>query len=324
MKTTRTRISSETYRGWALAEWCAHVETLGVASLTAWANSARSSYNHAVSLGVQRRVARELGWLPKLEKGEMHRMTDLEFAERFRDKGTQSVTDMWKSAQHWCEFLRRENRLDEVAGILGFGYVQESHPSDIDYYLERCSRVGDLKAWRYIDRNAADAARRHGLMKEITRLAPRAPKAGYPSAGGPCRSLPELAVARLLEANDIAFTTQLEYPFTFPRGRTHHSRSDFYLLEKGAFVEVWSVPDDETDPHWEQYQLRRQFKQKTCQRLNLRLLEIEAHLLFRSGIESYVSHVAAVLEGIGLPLRVKLGAAEALDPKPIEDRLGGG
>lgn len=324
MKNQRAKISSEEYRSWSIKRWCRHVESLAVSSLSRWAEKSRSSYNHAVTLGVQRRVARELGWLPKLEKGEMARMTDCEFAMRFQAKGVQSMTDLWKSAQHWCEFLRREGRLEKVAEMLGFGYVQESHPNDLDYYLERCERIGDLTAWRFIDKNAAEAARKFGLMKAIERRAPRRPKQGYPSSGGYCRSLPELAVARLLEANDIPFVTQLDYPFTFPRGLSHKSKCDFYLTESGAFLEVWSVELDEQDLHWEQYLVRRRFKTATCERLNLRLLNIEGQLLFRSNIEVYLAHVAAVLEDVGVHVPVKLGRSEALDPKPLDDRLGGG
>lgn len=316
MNAKRQKISAGEYRSWSIARWCKHVKSLGVGSLSDWAYRSRSSYNTAVTLGVQRQVARALGWLPKLEKNEMQRMTDGEFAVRFQAKGARSMTDLWKSAQHWCEYLRREGRLEKVAGILGFGYVQESHPADVDYYLERCARVGDLKAWRLVDKNAAEAARKHGLMKEIDRRAPHRPRQGYPTAGGYCRSLPELAVARLLEANEVPFVTQLGYPFTFPRGRRHKSKCDFYLTETGAFLEVWSTGLDDESAHWEQYLVRRRFKTSMCERLNLRLLNVEAKLLFRSGIDVYLAHVAAVLEEAGIAMPVRLGRTEALDPKP--------
>ena len=78
------RISSAEYRNWNLDDWCNHVRTLGVNRLSDWAQASRSSYNHAVTLGRQREVARKLGWLPKLDKDEMQRMTDEEFVERFR------------------------------------------------------------------------------------------------------------------------------------------------------------------------------------------------------------------------------------------------
>ncbi|HOP16297.1 MAG TPA: hypothetical protein PLX99_06790, partial [Gammaproteobacteria bacterium] len=154
MNNKQQRMSSEEYRSWSIARWCRHVQSLGVSSLSTWAVNSRSSYSHAVTLGVQRKVARQLGWLPKLEKNEMQRMSDADFALRYQAKGVQSMTDLWKSAQHWAEYLRREGRLEKVANILGFCYVQESHPNDIDYFLERCERVGDLKAWRLIDKNA--------------------------------------------------------------------------------------------------------------------------------------------------------------------------
>src|SRR5690606_25403618 len=113
------------------------------------------------------------------------------------------------------------------------------------------------------------AARKFGLMEELRKQAPRRPRRGYPTAGGYCRSLPELAFARLLEANGIAFVTQMDYPFTFPRGKCHHSKCDFYLCEFGAFLEIWSVLHDEEAAHWEQYQVRRSFKTAMCRKLNL-------------------------------------------------------
>jgi len=324
MSNKRKNISSAEYRAWSLKQWCRHVMSLEVETLTGWAMRSRSSYNHAVSLGVQREVARELGWLPKLEKGEMERMSDSDFALRFQAKGARSMTDLWRLAQHWCEFLRREGRLEAVANLLGFGYLVEFHPNYLDYYLERCERVGDLAAWRLVDKNAAEAARKYGLMEAIEQRAPRRSPEGYPSAGGNCRSLPELAVARLLEANGIVFCTQVDYPFTFPRGRRHKSKSDFYLSEFGAYLEVWSVPIDEMGDHWEQYQVRRRFKTGMCERLNLRLLHIEASLLFRSSVDVYLAHVAAVLEAVGVRMRNRLDRAEALSPKPTHDSFGSG
>lgn len=310
--------SSAEYRRWTLDQWCEHVKSLGVTTLTQWANTSRGTYNRAVTLGIQREIARALGWRTKLEKGEMLRMTDDDFAERFRAKGVRSVTDMWKTAQHWSEFLRREGRLERVASLLGFGYVQSSHPGDVDYYLKRCQRVGDLTAWRFLDKQAAEAARKHGLMNDVAAKAPRRPRCGYPTSGGRCQSLPELGLARVLEANDVPFVTQMPYPFTFPRGLSHKSKSDFYLATLGAFIEVWAVDPDDRSEHWESYQVRRRFKTSMCDRLNLRLINIEGWLLFKRGFDIYHAHLGAVLESeTRLCLEKELSAAEALALNPL-------
>lgn len=316
------KISSAQYRNWSIDEWCAHVRALDVTTLTGWATTARSSYNHAVTLGCQRDVARALGWLPKLDTGEMVRLSDEEFIQRFRDKGVESISDMWRAAQHWCEYLRREERLEGIAAALGFGYRMEWHPPELEYYLERCRRVGDFTAWCQLDRNAAAAARKFGLMGELRKRAPKRPRRGYPTAGGYCRSLPELALARLLEANGIAFVTQLDYPFTFPRGKRHHSKCDFYLTEFGAFIEVWSVYEHDKDAHWEQYQVRRNFKTVMCRKLNLRLLDIEGQMLFRQGIDAYLQHAGAVLSEAGLILPNCLDKVAALTPQYVP-QIGG-
>jgi len=318
------RISSAQYRSWSIDEWCAYVRALEVTTLSGWATMARSSYNHAVTLGCQREVARTLGWLPKLDTGEMGRLSDQEFIQRFHDKGVESISDMWRAAQHWCEYLRREGRLEGIAATLGFGYRMEWHPPELEYYLERCRRVGDFTAWGQLDRNAAAAARKFGLMEELRKRAPKRPRRGYPTAGGYCRSLPELALARLLEANDIAFVTQLDYPFTFPRGKRHHSKCDFYLTKFGAYVEVWSVYEDEKNVHWEQYQIRRSFKTAMCRKLNLRLLDIEGQILFRQRIDVYLQHARAVLEAAGLALPNGLDKASALAPQYVPQIRGKG
>lgn len=223
------RIRFEEYRRWNIEQWCGHVRSLNVSTLSQWAFKARGSYNIAVTLGYQRQFARNLGWLPKLEPGEMQRLSDDDFAERFRAMGAKSVTDMWKGAQHYCEFLRQASRLERVAALLGFGYVTEWRPNELEYYLERCRRVGDFTVWSLLDKNAVISARKFGLLAEVRKLAPKRPAKGYPTRGGPCQSLPELAVARLLEANGIEFLTQMAYPFTFPRGYRHPCRGDFYL-----------------------------------------------------------------------------------------------
>lgn len=316
------KISSAQYRNWSIDDWCAHVRALNVSTLTGWATTARSSYNHAVTLGCQREVARELGWLPKLDTGEMGKLSDEEFIQRFREKGVESISDMWRAAQHWCEFLRREGRLENLAKAMGFGYRMEWHPPELDYYLERCRRVGDFTAWCQIDRNAAAAARKFGLIDEVRKQAPKRPKRGYPTAGGYCRSLPELALARLLEANNIAFVSPLDYPFTFPRGRRHHSKCDFYLTEFGAYVEVWSVYEDEKDAHWEQYQIRRSFKTAMCRSLNLRLLHIEGQILFRQRTDAYLQHARAVLSEAGLILPNGLDEVAALAPHYVPQKGG--
>ena len=263
----------------------------------------------------QRKIARKLGWLPKLEPGEMATMTNTEFVARFRAKGATSVTDMWKEAQHYCEFLRRTGRLELVARKLGFGYISEWHPNDLEYFLERCRRVGDLTVWCQLDKNAAVAARKFGLMPAIRAAAPRRPAQGYPSAGGFCRSMPELAVARLLEANKIEFVTQMAYPFTFPRGYAHPCRGDFYLTRFGAYVEVWSAPSDDLAPFWESYLVRRRFKTELCGKLNLRLLDIEGQLLFHHGTDVYISHIIAVLQQAGLKITTGLDPWSALLPE---------
>ncbi|HEB58499.1 MAG TPA: hypothetical protein ENJ01_04695 [Gammaproteobacteria bacterium] len=316
--------SSSEYRSWSLDDWCEIVRSLNVDSLTAWANASRSTYNRAVALGRQREIARRLGWLPRLENGEMEKLTDDEFVLRFRERGVESITDMWRCAQHWCEFLRREERLEGVAERLGFGYVIERHPADLDYYLERCKRIGDIAAWCRLDKTAAEAARKHGLMEELRKFAPQRPNVGYPSKGGPCRSLPELAVARLLEANDIGFVTQFQYPFTFPRGNRRHSESDFYLTEEGAFVEVWSVTLDEESPFWTEYVVRRRFKSEMCRKFNLRLIEIEGALLFRKRPEIYLDHIHDVFSSAGIPLMVRLEGWGALCPEYVEKKRGEG
>lgn len=308
------RVPASVYREWTMEQWCDHVRELGVNSLTEWAASSRSSYNRAATLGLQRQVATRLGWKPKLENGGLKAMTDDEFVQGFREKGVKNLTDMWKSAQHWCELLRREGRLKRVAERLGCGYVLEFHPSDLEYYLERCRRVGDFTAWAQLDRNAADAARRNGLMEEVRKHAPKRPPQGYPTAGGFCKSLPELAVARLLEANEIEFVSEVQYPFTFPRGRRHRSKSDFYLTKFGAFVEVWSAPLEDTSPHFEMYLIRRRLKTELCRRLNLRLLHIEGSLLFRPGPEAFLEHVGAVLSDVGIVVNVKIDPWQALNP----------
>lgn len=319
------RISSKQYRDWTIEEWCEHVQALRVNRLSDWASASRSSYNHAVTLGHQREVARKLGWLPKLDSGEMQRMTDEEFVERFSSKGVRSMTDLWKSAQHWCEFLRREGRLEAVAEKLGFGYVVEWHPdNNVDYYLERCRRVGDFKAWCQLDKNAAEAARKHGLMDAVRKRAPKRPPKGYPSAGGSCKSLPELAVARLLEADAQSFVTQMDYPFTFPRGRRMRCKCDFYLTGFGAYVEVWAVYADDVSSHWESYQVRRRFKTDMCSKLNLRLLHIEGQILFRHGVEAYSAHIKAVLAMAGLKIHADLDRWAILDPHYVQEECRDG
>lgn len=312
------RIPASVYRQWTLEQWCDHVRELGVTSLSQWATSSRSSYNRAATLGLQREVAARLGWKPKLENGGLRSMTDDDFVAGFRAKGVRTISDMWRGAQHWCELLRTQGRFDAVANRLGCRYVNQSHPvDDVSYYLERCRRAGDLAAWAQLDRNAAEAARRNGLMDEIKKLAPKRPAKGYPSAGGYCRSLPELAVARLLEANEVKFVTQLPYPFTFPRGKRHLSKADMYLTEVGAYVEIWTVPISDTSAHFESYVVRRRFKTDMCERLNLRLLSIESQILFRVDVEAYLAHASAVLESIGVKLAVQLDPFSALaSPQP--------
>ncbi len=316
--------SSAEYRAWTLDDWSEHVRSLNVDSLTAWANVSRTTYNRAVALGHQREVARVLGWLPRLQNGELARMSDEDFVVRFRERDVRTISDMWRAAQHWCEFLRREGRLEGIAERLGFGYMIERHPPDVDYYLERCKRVGDLTAWCKLDKTAAEAARKHGVMEAVRERAPRRPTRGYPSKGGPCRSLPELAVARLLESNDIDFVTQLQYPFTFPRGRRRNSESDFYLSREGAYVEVWSVSVDDECPHWEEYLVRRRFKTEMCHKLNLRMIGLEGRLLFRERPEVYLDHIHAVFAEAGIPLKVKLDGWGALCPDYGEKKAGEG
>ena len=322
MSAVGKRRPSREYREWTLDQWCDLVRSLGVNTLTQWATVSRGTYNRATMLGIQRDVARALGWLPRLDTGEMYQLTDHEFAERFRARGVASLTQMWRSAQHWCEFLRREGRLERVASLLGISYSQESHSNDVEYYLERCRRIGDFSAWCLLDKNAAETARRHGLMRKIRARAPKRPDNGYPTAGGRCQSLPELALARTLEANDVPFVTQLPYPFTFPRGRRHKSKCDFYLTEHGAFVEVWGVDPDDQGEQWRDYQLRRRFKTDLCRALNLQLLHIEGWLLFRKGIEIYRSHLGAVLEEAGISLPVVLSDAETLAAEPVGNGEG--
>jgi len=319
------RRSSAEYRAWTLDDWCEHVRSLNVDSLTSWANVSRATYNRAVALGFQRKVAEHLGWLPRLENGQLQRMTDEEFVTRFQARGVGSISDMWRVAQHWCEYLRREGRLERVAERLGFGYAMEWHPPQLDYYLERCRRIGDFTAWCLVDRNAAEAARKHGLMDTLRKQAPQRPPNGYPSAGGPCRSLAELAVARLLEANGIEFVTQVKYPFTFPRGRRRHSEADFYLTREGAYIEVWSVYLDEEDAHWEEYVVRRRFKTEMCRKLNLRLLDVEGQLLFRARHpDAYLEHVFAVLKEAGVPMNVQLDGWGAFNPEQSAEEAGEG
>jgi len=319
------RTSSKEYRNWTLDDWCEHVRSLKVSSLSEWAQASRSSYSHAVVLGCQRDVARSLGWLPKLEPGEMLRMCDEEFAERFRSKGAKSMTDLWRGKPHWCEFLRREGRLERVAALLGFGYVQEWHPADdVSYYVERCERIGDFTAWCQLDKNASEAARKHGLLKEVKKQAPKRPKKGYPTAGGFCISLPELGLARFLEANDESFVTPMDYPFTFPRGRRHRCKADFYLTGFGAYVEVWSAFPDDDSPYWESYQVRRRFKTDMCERLNLRLLHVEGQILFRYGPEAYIAHIREVMAAAGLKLDSSLDRRALLNPKYASKVIGDG
>jgi hypothetical protein len=152
-------------------------------------------------------------------------------------------------------------------------------------------------------------------MDELRKCAPQRPRQGYPTAGGFCRSLPELAVARLLEANGVSFVTQLDYPFTFPRGRRQRCKTDFYLSQEGAFVEVWSMLPDDTSTYWESSQVRRRFKTSLCRKLNLRLLEIEGHLLFRHGPDAFLAHTAAVLSSGGVRIESNVDRWSALDPK---------
>ena len=70
------RTSSKDYRNWTLTDWCEHVKSLGVKTLTEWSIASASSYNHAVALGRQRDIARKLGWLPPLPRVEMETMSD--------------------------------------------------------------------------------------------------------------------------------------------------------------------------------------------------------------------------------------------------------
>jgi len=307
------RRSSREYRQWSLEDWCKHVRELGVTSLSQWATQSRSTYSRAATLGLQRDVAAELGWMPKIENGGLKSLSDGEFVERFRAKGVTSITDMWRSAQHWCELLRREGRLEAVAERLGCRYTNEFHPADdLQYYLDRCQRVGDLTAWAQLDPHAADAARRNGLMADLRKVAPKRPSMGYPCEGGYCKSLPELAVARIFEANDQPYICDMAYPFTFPRGLRHSCKSDFYVTEFGAYLEVWTAPLTDTSAHFEDYVARRRFKTEMCKRLNLRLLHIEAEILFRVSVETYLEHVHSVLTDAGMKLSVKLDPFAAL------------
>ena len=321
------RILSKDYRTWSLDAWTECVRATGAKTLSQWAELSRSSYNHAVTLGVQRDVARALGWLPRLESGELEHMTDAQAAARFRTLDVASMTDMWRRAQPWCEKLRRAGRLESVAALLGISYVNEFHPSDdVNYYLERCARVGDFKAWCRLDRVAAQMARQHGLMPEVRRRAPKRPAEGYLTSGGYCASLAELAVARLLEVNGVEFRTQVDYTFTFPRGMRRNCRCDIWLPRAGAYVEVWLVEEGDTSAMWAEYGVRRRFKVSACAALNLRLLQVEGQLLFRQSIAAFLRHAAAVLTAGGVAVSVIPDERTALSleqPQEIAREHGG-
>jgi len=120
------------------------------------------------------------------------------------------------------------------------------------------------------------------------------------------------------------FVTQMKYPFTFPRGRRRPSESDFYLTREGAYVEVWSVPLTQENPHWEDYLVRRRFKTAMCRKLNLRLIGLEGQILFRQRPEVYLEHIHAVFAEAGIPLPMRLESWGALCPDRAEEEVGQG
>ena len=321
------KISSATYRGWTIAQWCDHVQSLGIHTLTEWATRSPYAYRQAVALGVQRQVASSAGWRSRVENGGLDRMSDADFAAHFLDLGVRTLTDMWKRQQPWCQYLRRQGRLTQVAALLGIHYTNEFHPAEVGYYVARCLDVGYFEAWCHADRIAAETARRHGLISEVRARCPGRPAAGFVTRGGRCHSLPELALARLLEFNDIPFITEPAYPFHLSERRYHLCRADLQLLRLNNLrVEVWATTLDDTSRRWKLYLTRRMAKVARCRELGLPLLEIEGRNLFRMRLISYLDYLADCLNEVGVPIGIlpEPRQALALDGPAQESPDGGG
>lgn len=303
------RMTADAFRAWSLDQWCEHVRSLGVNSLTAWASTDRNAYNHARILGIQRQVADRLGWLPKLVNGGLAHLDEDDIAQRFRARGVQTLTDMWKTGQPWCERLRAAGRLEAMAARLGIAYTNEFHPADIDYYLKRCRDAGYFEAWCVLDRVAVWAARKHQLLAQVSHRAVHRPER-FDTAGGSCGSLAELAVCRLLEANGIEFATEPHYPMQGGRGSP--LRADLYLPGIDAWIEVWACELDDDSRRWTDYRRRRRLKTALCRTAGLRLIGIEGNLLHRKGVTAVLEHAVSALRAAGLLLPVVPEARQAL------------
>lgn len=319
------RITSATYRGWSVAQWCDHVQSLNIHSLTEWANISPYAYRQAVALGIHRQVADVAGWSPRVENGALVHMSDAEFAVRFRRLRVGTMTDMWKRQQPWTQFLRSQGRLEDVAAMLGIAYVNEFHPIDVDYYVQRCMDVGYFEAWCQVDRIAAETARRHGLLAEVRNRCPGRPADGFTTRGGRCHSLPELALARLLEYNDEPFLTEPSYPFHLSTRRYHLCRADFQLHRRnGLRVEVWATTQNDTSRRWTRYLARRQDKVQRCAELGLALLEVEGRNLFRLRVEGYLNYLVERLASVGVAITTLPEPRQALALEGPAQKAGDG
>lgn len=318
------RITTDEYRTWDLQRWITHARELGVSSISEWARVSEYTYRVALVLGVHRKVAAALGWRCKIENGGIQRMSDEEFAARFRALGVRTITDMWRSQQPWCQFLRQEGRLQRVAALLGIEYVNKFHPADLSYYVDRCRAAGYFDAWCQLDRNAVWAARKHGLLDEVRQRCPRRPDDGFITRGGRCTSLPELAVARLLEYNRIPFVTEPEYPFHLSARRYHLCRADFLLTLHDVWVEVWSTPLEAKQIHWLRYPEKRRAKVQRCYEFGLRLVEIEGRLLFTRRVPGYLAYLRETFRAAGIPIRVIPEPRQALALEGPRDMAGNG
>ena len=298
------RRSAETYRNWTIDEWCDHVRKTGVQSLAQWAERSRSSYNHALALGVQRTVADALGWHSKPPNGAMRRWTNEDFAQKFRRYQVHTITDMQLANNAWCTFLRREGRFAAVRKLLNVDYVTERHEPTVEYFVARARRFDFFEGWCCAERCVAGTARRLGLFVSVRDRCPRRKTRWFNTTGGCVHSLPELVVARLLEANSVVFETEPAYPFHVEGRRIHPARADFYLPKFDLWIEIWGMRFRDQSARGRVYRRRRIHKVGMCNKIGIRLVGVDGWQLFRCTLPDFVAHVRRRVSHCGPALHI--------------------
>lgn len=266
-----------------------------------------------IYLDIKEDVFDELGWIPLINYSQLSNYELLEKADFIcRTYNIDSLANLESQFGSLVKNIRDRGEISKLCESQNFVQPNKWIGMSFDKLVKFLSDSGfaSLSDWHMESSGSYKYATSENWLDEIKKIFCWGKYNGL--NGFQYDSLPETIVANLLFLYDISFTNHPCINNFLGHGGGRPA-SDFFIPKLALWVEVWAYRvDDQPDGIFEDYPMRRKYKEEQYSSNSMHLCGLEGGLLYRPyeiggikykrGLTNFTRHVCENLSKHGLPV----------------------